>query len=159
MNENTRNAFANELDITEDELVKLIKENPLEVFGEEITWDPGNVVLKEEQGGQLYPDIVGRDSQDRTVIVEVKKKTLSKKGEPNDPRNKQVAAEAVGQILHYASAYIRQYPEAKLRLFIVIQEPSLRVCQRAAKPCEFLRSHDINIHCILLSNSAISSFF
>ena len=46
MNENTRNAFANEVDITEDELVKLIKENPLEVFGEEITWDPGNVVLK-----------------------------------------------------------------------------------------------------------------
>ena len=103
--------------------------------------------------------IVGRDSQDRTVIVEVKKKTLSKRGEPNDPRNKQVAAEAVGQILHYASAYIRQDPEAKLRLFIVIQEPSLRVCQRAAKPCEFLLSHDINIHCISLSNSAISSFF
>lgn len=144
----------NELDIPENELVKLIKENPLELLGEEITWDPENVVLKEEQGGRLHPDIVGRDSQDRTVIVEVKKKTLS-----NDPRNKQVAAEAVGQILHYASAYIRQYPEAKLRLFIVIQEPSLRVCQRAAKPCEFLRSHDINIHCIPLSNSAISSFF
>ena len=46
----------NELDITEDELVKLIKENSLEVFGEEITWDPGNVVLKEEQGGRLHPD-------------------------------------------------------------------------------------------------------
>ena len=160
-----------ELDITEDELVKLIKENPLEVFGEEITWTPRNVVLREEQGGQLRPDIVGRDSQDRTVIVEVKKKTLSKKSEPNDPRNKQVAAEAVGQILHYASAYIRRNSETtqsddflkneseKLRLFIVIQEPSLRVLQRVSKPCKFLRSHGINICCIPLSNSAISSFF
>ena len=142
--------------ITHNELVELIKENPLEVLGEEITWTPRNVVLREEQRGRLHPDIVGRDSQDRIVIVEVKRRVLKKTGKPNDAANKISAGEAVGEILHYASAYIRQNSEAKLRLFIVIQEPSLRVLQRVSKPCKFLQSHGINICCIPLSNNAIS---
>lgn len=155
--------------ITHNELVELIKENPFEVFGEEITWTPRNVLLREEQYGRLHPDIVGRDTQDRIVIVEVKRRALKKTGIPNDAGNILNAGEAVGEILHYASAYIRQDSKGtlsddflkneseKLRLFIVIQEPSLRVLQRVSKPCEFLRLHGINIHCIPLSNNVIST--
>ena len=149
-------------------MVNLVKENPFEVLGEEITWTLRNIVLEEESYGQLRPDIVGRDSQNRIVIVEVKRRALHRTGMPNDAGNKLSAGEAVGEILHYASAYIREHSEAplsddllkdeskKLRLFIVIQEPSLRVLQRASKPCEFLRLYGINIHCISLSNNTIS---
>lgn len=144
--------------ITHNELVELVKENPFEVLGEDITWTSSNIVLKEEEQGKLRPDIVGRDCQDRTVIVEVKGRVYNRKtGMPNDAANKLTAGEAVGEILHYASAYIRRDSEAKLRLFIVIQEPSLRVLQRASKPCEFLRSHGINIRCMPLSDNAIST--
>lgn len=166
----------NNMNISEKDLIELIKNNTLEVFGEKITWTKKQVTIKEGDN-RLLPDIFGIDTEGRIVIVEVKAKVYNKAN--LEGANVQSAGEAVGQILHYASAYIRDtrddlfqrenLPNAgddllrvgieKLRLFIVIQDPSLKTLHRACTPCELLRAHGVDICCKPLFGSQITDLY
>ena len=132
---------------SEQELKKYIKDCTSEIFGEDITWFRTNLP---GENGQIQPDLIGRDVNNKPVIVEVK---------PFHPRRGAnqyyKPREAVGQVLHYATAYIQKRltdprdlsneqltDELKnVRLFIlgdVYSEP-------VEKMCHLLQAHGINI--------------
>ena len=122
------------MNITHDELVDYIKENTLTVLGEEIHLDAGAI-----QGtwDALSPDLMGTDTQDRTVIVEAKTDF------DDFTSGRDAIHKSVGQIINYAAEYADTYYKASenLRLFIVgpTIAPQLQLI------CHHLRKHGINI--------------
>ena len=115
-----------------------IKDHPRRVFSEEIYWDMDRRLWGER--GDIFPDLLGKDSDGIPVIVEVKL------GEPSRG--------AVGQILEYAYAYLQTFFPAQpinktmkiasggaLRLFIIGTDFSPPV----DGICEYLRANRINI--------------
>ena len=153
----------------EREFVRWIKNNSDIVFGEEMRWND-KPKLPGSQGKPMKPDLMGSDSKNNTVIVEVKyfKPEEEVKAEANklsdrkkrsrklsDYRtNKRIAIDkSVGQILRYAYGYMmkcisedtsktvwNKLPNT-LRLFIITPEGSLDL----GCICEFLQALDINI--------------
>ena len=141
---------------TEKELENYIRAHPLKVFGEEIRWIDSLKNLTGESGHDVVADLVGEDTNNKIVVVEVKLL------QPNSGRKYDRARESVGQVLHYAYAYIydllnsmqREVPidppdaglrlisENCIRLFIVGEEFS----QPVENICRLLRAYDINIH-------------
>ena len=113
----------------EKELEDYIREHSTEIFGEEIHWDDSRIELPGEYtevtGKPIKADLVGMDEEEAHLIVEVK---LLR---PTSPQKYDRAREAVGQVLHYTSAYIskamnnpsdtalRKVSEHVMRLFIV----------------------------------------
>lgn len=118
-----------------------IKENTLLVFGEKIKW--GSVKLRSLRGSSIRPDLVGKDRNDRSVIVEVKLKfdIYDNESSRNNPRTDR-EHKSVGQILQYTCAYLRGYPSTQVpRLFIVSIDHSTDV----EAVCEFLRKFKVDI--------------
>ena len=119
--------------------------------------------LTGESGHNVVADLIGTDTNDKTVIVEVKLL------QPNGPHKYDRARESVGQVLHYAYAYIydllnsikREEPTAPpdpglrpisehfIRVFIVGEEFS----QPVENICRLLRAYDINIHHLFVGGS------
>ena len=135
-----------------DELVEDIKKNTTKIFREVIHWDtqhpPGNTRA-------IRADLTGTDGSNR-VIVEVKVFD-GKPSRYDKPR------QAVGQILHYATAYLERNLQTdpcdlsdkqlktglkKVRLFIVsdVYEPTVE------KICALLKAHGITIRYISLDS-------
>ena len=115
-----------------------IKGHTRRFFGEKIDWDTDRRLWGER--GDIFPDLLGKDSDGIPVIVEVKM------GAPSRG--------AVGQILEYAYAYLRTFfpnqpingtmkiaSKGRLRLFIVGTHFSSHV----DGICEYLRANRINI--------------
>lgn len=136
-----------------DELVERIRENTLKVFGEEIHWQPNNR-LPGPNDKDIYVDLIGTDSENRTVLVEVK----TAFSHPESIRRRGASHESVGQVLSYGYAYLKDKKtegdrelkklSEQLRFFIVGTSTSPTVeCI-----CKFLQAHDINI-----SHRAINS--
>lgn len=125
-----------------------IQENTHRVFGEKICWKSPS--LTNMQGKSITPDFEGIDCQGDPVIVEVKFK-FDFPGDTNhlrsDPEHK-----SIGQILQYASAYMRDNPSTQiLRLFIV----SIDFSEDVAYVCKILRSKGIDI-CYLAIKKILS---
>lgn len=133
----------------EDVILKpWIEENTPLVFGEKICWK--SLSLTNMQGNSITPDFEGIDCQGDPVIVEVKFK-FDFPGDTNhlhsDPEHK-----SIGQILQYASAYMRDNPSTQiLRLFIV----SIDFSEDVAYVCKILRSKGIDI-CYLAIKKILS---
>lgn len=136
-----------------DELVEKIKKNATSIFREVIHWE--NIQLPGE-ARNMPVDLTGIDAKGNRVIVEVK---------PFDgkPSRYDKPREAVGQILHYATAYLQRDLQAdprdlsekqlreglkKIRLFIVsdVYEPTVE------KICTLLKAHGITITYISLDS-------
>ena len=149
-----------------DKLVRSVKDSPGILGDESIKLKMGVVLpgAKSPDGTgsqKVYPDLIGTDSEDNIVIVEVKTGLLRWKPDVDDKYDLQnindAVRESVGQILDYARAKIRDMspnPTAeelssltkKLRLFIVGDDYSVAV----EEICELLHSNGINIHFVLL---------
>ena len=144
---------------SESELVLYIRNHTYEIFGEYIHWDDSLKELPGEGSGNISADLVGvKDNE--TFIVEVK---LLR---PWSARIYDLAREAVGQVLHYAYAYVYDQVTTRHRSssgnpFAVI-DPSgkqLRVqlhntqlfvvgeafSQPVENICQLLRTYGINI--------------
>ena len=115
-----------------------IKDHPRRVFSEEIYWDMNRRLWGAR--ADIFPDLLGKDSDGIPVIVEVKI------GKPSRG--------TVGQILEYAYAYLQRFfpkqpidrtmkmaSEGSLRLFIIGTDFSPPV----DGICEYLRANGINI--------------
>ena len=128
----------------ENKLLKpWIDENMHLVFGEKIEWK--SLSLTNMQGNSITPDFEGTDSQGDPVIVEVKFK-FKFQGDTEYLRST-YEYEAIGQILLYASAYMRDNPSTQiLRLFIV----SIDFSPDVAYVCKILRSKGIDIQHIAI---------
>ena len=154
-----------------DDLVRSIKDSPGTYLGDKSIELEMGVVLPGAEAPDIivrqnvYPDLIGTDSEGNIIIVEVKTGLLKRKPEAEDGYNLQninaAVRESVGQILDYARAKIRDMcsnskptPEElsnltkKLRLFIVGDDYSIAV----EEICELLRSNGINIHFIWFYN-------
>ena len=121
-----------------------MKKNSRDLFGEEIHWKD-SIELEGANRKKIYPDLVGMDSKNLTVIVEVKSEFDSE-----DSTNRRDAAhKSVGQVLNYANAYMKEYKPSvelkdtfkHLRLFIVGEKISPIV----ENICQFLNVHGIKI--------------
>ena len=110
---------------SEKYLVVWIKKFSHILFGETICW----------HDSRINADLVGKDSNDNPVIVEVKL------WYDNTPNRKTQEHTCVGQILHYAYDYANAYTSENTRLFIIAQYKSkvVECC------CELLRVHGFNI--------------
>ena len=111
----------------ERDLTDWILENSLQIFGEELKW----YTLP-----NLNADLLGTDQNGKSVIVEVK--SWDDKYPTN--RDKQ-EYQSIGQILHYANLFQKQYPDIETRLFIIANStsPKVEAC------CEYLRLYGFNI--------------
>lgn len=128
-----------------EKLVSYVKENSNKLFGEDFDLD-NSVKLKGQYSKDICPDLVGKDSKNLIIIIEIKTEFDS----DADSTNKRDAAhKSVGQVLNYAYAYMEQrkpWVELKdyskhLRLFIVGKE-----CLKTVEDiCHLLRMHGINI--------------
>lgn len=122
-----------------------IKDNTELVFGERITWH--NDIFFSKRDTPITPDIVGKDSVDRSVIVEVKFKFDFPK-DSNHSRS-DVEHKSIGQILQYHTAYKRKYPFGKTpRLFIV----SIDYSPEVDEICLFLNECSVDIRQIAIEN-------
>ena len=127
-----------------DQLVSYVKKNSHDLFGEEIHWKD-SMELEGANGKKIYPDLVGMDSKNLTVIVEVKSEFDSE----NSTNRRDAAHKSVGQVLNYANAYMKEYKPSvelkdsskHLRLFIFGD----RFSKTVENICQFLRMHGINI--------------
>ena len=116
---------------SEKELESWIKENSSAVFDEDITL-VDSLPLKSEDGFK-YPDLIGFDSNETLVIVEVKL------GEPR--------RDSVSQILDYASLLSEKLNsdpnwDSRLRLFIVSES----ISEEVNRICQFLHEIGVDIH-------------
>ena len=131
----------------EKELKEYIEDNTCEIFDEDIAWLEMNFP---GESGQIRPDLIGRDANGKLVIVEVKPFWHKRGANQYDkPRT------AIGQVLHYATAYVqkaltdpRNLSNEQLtdtlknvRLVIVGDEYS----EPVEKMCALLNAHGINI--------------
>lgn len=133
-----------------------ILKNSHEVFGEKMRWVSMNFP---GETSRITPDLVGYDVNDNLVIVEVKRfdPKPSNANAYNRPR------EAIGQVIHYAVAYVEEqiaddprflstdrFQEIlkKVRLFIVGECYSHSV----EKMCSLLNVYGINITYLSLDN-------
>ena len=125
-----------------------IKENTSLVFGEKVCWKSvKSIGLRSMQDTLIIPDLVGTDSQGSLIIVEVKFKFNF----PNDRDylRRDVEKRAIGQILLYACAYMRDNPSTQIpRLFIV----SIDFSEDVEYICEILRSKGFNICHLAIKN-------
>ena len=110
---------------SEKDLVVWIKKFSHILFGEKIRW----------HDSRINADLVGKDSNDNPVIVEVK---LWYDDIPNRRLQEHTC---VGQIIHYAYDYANAYTSENTRLFIIAQEKS-EIVERC---CELLRAHGFNL--------------
>lgn len=132
-----------------DELVEKIRKNATSIFGEFIHWD---TIHPPGERNKMPIDLTGIDAKGNRVVVKVKPFGF---GEYDTPR------QAVGQILHYATAYLqrdmqadpRDLPEQqlreglkKIRLFIV----SNRYSPVVEKICALLKAYGLTITYIAL---------
>lgn len=85
---------------SEKELERHITDHTEAIFGERIRWHASERKLPGDAGLWMFADLVGADEQKTPVIVEVK---LLR---PQSERKYDLAREAIGQVLHYAYAYI-----------------------------------------------------
>ncbi len=118
-----------------------IQENTHFVFGEDIDWQSRS--FTNMRGTPKTPDLVGKDAEDQTIIVEVKFK-FEFLGDKNHIRS-DPEHDAIGQILHDASAYMRPFLSDNLlgqmpRLFIV----SIDFSPNVNAVCELLKAFNIN---------------
>ena len=147
---------------SESDLVSYIRRNTRSIFGEAIQWQDDMRKLPGDRaaGTWIYADLVGKDTNNKTVIAEVK---LLR---PTSERKYDLAREAVGQVLHYAHAYVYYqvntnqrprgsnpfviiHPSTKqfrvqlhnTRLFVVSEDAS----QPVQDICQVLSAYDINI--------------
>ena len=145
---------------SERALKNWIRDNSHLVFGEEIRWI-ASPTLMGENGNPMPPDLIGRDANGKIVIVEVKLEfDLG-----DSPSNRyDLPRKSVGQVLHYAHAYMRGITdrhdleftddmmrissEYVMRLFIVSKDFS----QTVENICSFLRAHGINIQHLNVKN-------
>ena len=130
-------------------LIPWIWDNTPLVFGEKIECQP--VTLHSKRGAVIKPDLVGKDTHDRPVIVEVKFKFEFQGDSKYLRRDRE--DRSIGQILHYDRAYKRMcqcngIPIEVPRLFIV----SIDFSKDVADVCKFLRSKCINIEHIAIQN-------
>lgn len=125
-----------------------ITENTPLVFGEKIKWKSvKSVGLRSMQGTPIIPDLVGTDSQGHPVIVEVKFKFNFPSDK--DYLRRDVEKRAIGQILLYACAYMRDNLSTQiLRLFIV----SIDFSEDVEYVCEILRSKGFDICYLAVEN-------
>ena len=132
----------------EDVILKpWIEENISLVFGEKIDWEIESEPLTNMRGATIKPDFVGEDSAGRCVIVEIKFK-FDFPGDKDHLRSDPEKA-AIGQILKYASAYMRDNPSTqKPRLFIV----SIDFSEDVDAVCQFLCSKGIDLQHIAIKN-------
>lgn len=143
---------------TEKDLESYIRNNTLEIFGEDIEWHDSWRNLPGDSGSSIRADLVGKGNN-YDVIAEVK---LLR---PHSDRKYDLAREAVGQVLHYAFAFTQKLVETSpllsfhkpnivkdviaeekalsynLRLFIVGEEFS----QPVENICQLLRAYGIDI--------------
>ena len=142
----------------EKQLERYIRDHTREIFGEQIWWIDDYKSLPGESGHPIIADLAGQGEDDGSmyhVIAEVK---LLR---PRSERKYDLAREAVGQVLHYAYAYISDRSHTTgskvpvspsddlmrfqlsdmLRLFIVGEEFS----QPVGNICRILRVFGINI--------------
>ena len=106
---------------SEKNLESWIKKNSRLMFGEEFTW---------LQQRNVNVDLLGMDSEGKSVIVEVKLWADN----PSNRRKQEYAC--VGQILHYASYLIDSTHPENTRLFIISQSTSAVV----ESSCALLRT-------------------
>ena len=134
-------------------LLKKIETEAHEIFEENIRWLNENLP---GENGQIRPDLIGVDANGNYVIVEVKSfDHIPQLSQYYKPR------EAVGQVLHYATAYVQKYLKCdprdvsdkqlidevtNVRMFIVGDVYS----EAVEKMCKFLKAHGININYISL---------
>ena len=125
-----------------------IKKNTHLVFGEKICWKKvKSIGLCSMQGTPIIPDLVGTDSQGHPVIVEVKFKFNFPSD--RDYLRRDVEKRAIGQILLYACAYMRDNPLTQIpRLFIV----SIDFSEDVEYACEILRSKGFDICYLAIEN-------
>lgn len=122
-----------------------IKDNTELVFGERITWHYYKFFSKRDT--PINPDLVGKDSVDRSVIVEVKFKFDFP--QDNNHLRSDVEHKSIGQILQYHTAYKRKYPFDKTpRLSIV----SIDYSPEVDEICLFLQECRIDIKHIAIEN-------
>ena len=110
---------------SEKELVRWIKKYSHILFGENICWHKPDV----------NADLVGKDSNDNPVIVEVKL------WYDEMPNRKTQEHTCVGQIIHYTYDYANVHTSENTRLFIIAQYKS----EIVESCCELLRAHRFNI--------------
>ena len=125
-----------------------IKENTSLVFGEKICWKSvKSVGLRSMQGTPIIPDLIGTDAQGHPIIVEIKFKFNFPSDK--DYLRRDVEKRAIGQILSYACAYMRDNPSTRiLRLFIV----SIDFSEDVEYICEILRSKGFDLQHIAIEN-------
>jgi len=85
---------------SEKALERHISDHTEAIFGERIHWHASERKLPGDAGLWVFADLVGSDAQKTPVIVEVK---LLR---PESERKYDLAREAIGQVLHYAYAYL-----------------------------------------------------
>lgn len=115
-------------DRKEDVFVDFIKVNTYDVFGEDFTW-------RDSLPENVNADLIGEDPCRNTILVEVKY------WYSDDSNRKTQEFTAVGQIIHYAHNYEKNYDFKNLRLFIVGTHKS----EVVESCCEYLRAHGFSI--------------
>ena len=122
-------------------LLPLIRDNTRLVFRDNIWWE--SLTLHSMRDAPITPDLVGRDSQGRPVIVEVKLKfNFHGKNNPRTDREHK----SIGQILQYTCAYRRLSGFKDPRLFIV----SIDFSPDVSAVCEYLKEFNIDIQHIAI---------
>lgn len=125
-------------------LLREVENNANEIFNEDIHWVEMNIPGEDRP---IRPDMAGYDANGRCVIVELK---------PFGYNDYDAPRTAMGQILHYATAYLEKHLKddprnlsseqlieglKSVRLFII----SDRHSNPTEKMCALLETHDINI--------------
>lgn len=125
-----------------------IKKNTHLVFGEKICWKKvKSIGLCSMQGTPIIPDLVGTDSKGHPVIVEIKFKFNFPSD--RDYLRRDVEKRAIGQIILYACAYMREHEAISMpRLFIV----SIDFSEDVEYVCEILRSKGFDICYLAIEN-------
>jgi len=112
--------------MTHDELVSWVKDNTQDVFGEKIHWDDSQKKVLGENLREIEIDLIGTDSENRTVIVEVKTEFNN-----DDSTNRRDAShKSVGQVLNYAYAFIRDKLTADCHMGDVLEKELKRESQQ-----------------------------
>ena len=140
----------------ERDLKKYVYENSDEIFGKPIRWRSDTNLPGENRS--IRADLIGDDADANTVIVEVKRLGAAEANQYDKPRA------AIGQILHYATAYVQHHLKGdnlydfsnkevrdavkNVRLFIVTPELHYSI----VKMCDFLEAYGITISYIALNN-------
>lgn len=112
---------------SEGDLVGWIEKHSHIMFGEDISLRRTNNINN--------PDLIGKDSEGNAVIVEVKIWS------DNSTNRRDQEDKSVGQIIRYASDYVKSNPSDNRRLFIIGHDysPTVEAC------CDFLRGQGYNI--------------